>query len=219
MSEVNFLQSLHTSTKRDYSARMNAEKPECMRIAKQFGYDYWDGDRKYGFGGYKYDGRWASTAKAIVEYYKLKDNARILDIGCGKAHLLYEMSLLGEPFKFNGIDISDYAINNTSSIEGLSFSNCIDIPFKSEVFDFTYSINVFHNLDYKDLKQSLHEMARVIKPDGKSYICVESYRTEEELCNLQCWALTCQSFYKPEDWMQIYVDCGYKGDYEFIYFT
>lgn len=216
MALVSFVTPLHTSSKRDYLARMNAEKPKCMRAAKQFGKDYWDGDRKFGYGGYHYDGRWKPVAKEIIAYYGLKGKTRILDIGCGKGHLLYEMGFLGEPFKFNGIDISDYAIDNASTVSGLFFNNCTDLPFKNSVFDFTYSINVFHNLKYRDLKQAIREMVRVGK--DKMYICVESYRNEQELTNLQAWQLTCLSYYSPDDWLQIYEDCGYTGDYEFIYF-
>lgn len=211
---------------------MTAEKPECMRIAKQYGYDYWDGDRKYGYGGYKYDGRWKPVAEAMVKHYHLRPSDSIVDIGCGKAHLLYEFSkYFGLPperppikcFALSGFDISSYAIREGNillkdgyspwSLKECSITN---LSTKNQ-YDFTYSINVFHNLGYKDLKQAIREMVRVTK--GNSYICVESYRNEEELQNLQCWALTCQSFYSPDDWKEILTDNGYNGDVEFIYFS
>lgn len=225
MREVQFVTPLHVSSKRDYLARMNAEKPECMRVAKQWGYDYWDGERRFGYGGFKYDGRYASIAKKIIEYYNLKIDDAILDIGCGKGFLLYE---LGKLFSFylHGIDISTYAICDAELLfireaekPYFDISNATKIPYAGNQFDFTYSINTFHNLKYYDLKQAIKEMIRVTSPDGKSYICVESYRTEEELTNLQAWQLTCLSYYSPDDWLQIYEDCGYKGDYEFIFFT
>lgn len=229
MPEVSFVTPLHVSNKRDYLARMTAEKPECMRIAKQFGKDYWDGDRRYGYGGYKYDGRWKPVAEIMASHYGLAKqifgieswpiDTNILDIGCGKGFLLQEFKNLSD-IDGVGFDLSAYALDGKDK-EKFSFFNqgdCINLPYNDYVFDLTYSINVFHNLGYKDLKSSIKEMVRVTKPDGNSYICVESYRNEEELCNLQCWALTCLSFYSPDDWLQIYEDCGYKGDYEFIYF-
>lgn len=215
MDLMNFVTPLHISNKRNYLERMTAEKPECMRVAKQFGRDYWDGFRCFGYGGYIYiPGKWTPVAKAMVKHYGLEEYDKILDIGCGKGSLLKEFYELG--LVCSGIDISLYAFEN--SFHPIGVFNCIALP-KCAPFDFTYSINVFHNLGYKDLKQAIREMVRVSKPDGHSYICVESYRNEEELCNLQCWALTCASFYTPNDWLQIYEDCGYKGDYEFIYFN
>lgn len=218
MNEVNFLQSLHTATKRDYLARMNAEKPECMRVAKQYGFDYWDGDRKFGYGGYKYDGRWKPVAEAMARHYGLSGH-RVLDIGCGKAYLLRELNITNKTIIPFGVDISRYAIyeHNLTGCCIADVSNCTMLPYKADDMDLVYSINVFHNLSYHDLKLAIMEMVRVSK--DKRYICVESYRTEEELCNLQCWALTCKSFYTPDDWKEILTDNGYSGDVEFITFS
>ncbi len=215
MREVQFITPLHTSSKRDYLARMTAEKPECMRVAKRFDRDYWDGDRKYGYGGYSYDGRWKPVAEAMVKYYGLGAGNKIIDIGCGKAYLANELNRL--EMETHGCDISEYAIYNTASNTRYSVQNCTNLLWRDNYFDFTYSINVFHNLGYKNLKQAIKEMVRISK--DKSYICVESFRNEEELTNLQAWQLTCLSYYLPDDWLQIYEDCGYKGDCEFIYFT
>lgn len=221
MQEVNFLQTLHTSTKRDYLARMNDDKPHCMKIAKQFGQEYWDGDRRYGYGGYKYDGRWKPVAEAMMEHYNLKFGNKILDIGCGKGALLGEFSNFG--LQARGTDVSLYAMEALYKYiqcwpAYFNEGSCSKLNWCDKIFSFTYSINVFHNLGYKDLKQAIKEMVRVTKPEGKSYICVESYRNEEELFNLQCWALTCLSFYSPDDWKEILADNGYTGDVEFITF-
>lgn len=220
INEVNFLQSLHTATQRDYLARMNTEKPECMRVAKQYGEDYWDGDRKYGYGGYKYDGRWKPVAEAMVKHYGLRFGDKILDIGCGKGALLGEFEDLR--FQAKGMDISQYALEELEKQfprcrAYFNEGSCAKLNWNDKIFAFVYSINVFHNLGYSDLKQAIREMVRVSK--DKRYLCVESYRTEEELCNLQCWALTCQSFYSPDDWKCILDDNGYSGDVEFITFS
>lgn len=221
ITEVNFLQSLHNSSKRDYLARMNSEKPHCMRVAKEFGKDYWDGDRKYGYGGYSYDGRWKPLADLFVKHYRLKADCRILDIGCGKGHLLSDIKSNLKWIKAYACDISKHGLDSLPDNIKLSRSqySCTELPYSDQYFDFIYSINVFHNLGYKDLKKAIREMVRVSKPKGRRYICVESYRNEEQLCNLQCWALTCQSFYSPDDWKGILTDNGYSGDVEFIYFT
>ena len=87
---LNVITPLHKKTSRDYIGRMMDEKIVCMQMARQYGRDFWDGDRKYGYGGYKYDGRWAVVAKALIEQYALGTDAKILDVGCGKGFLLYE---------------------------------------------------------------------------------------------------------------------------------
>ena len=89
---VNFVSKLHKSTKRDYLDRMINQKVRCMKKAREFGYDYWDGDRKYGYGGYKYiPGRWRSVAKQMIKKYKITNNSKVLDVGCGKGYILYEI--------------------------------------------------------------------------------------------------------------------------------
>lgn len=228
MQEINFLESLHTSTKRNYLERACLpDRAECMRIASQYGKDYWDGDRKYGYGGYKYDGRWKNTAEIFIKYYSLRLNSRILDIGCGKGFLLYELNKIIDT-DVNGLDISRYAIEKSRNIIGekktasgyissLQIGTCGE-PFiwASNLFDFVYSINVLHNLNYTDLKLAIREIVRVMK--DKAWICVESFRNEEEKCNLLNWALTCQSYYSPDDWKNILTDNGYKCDVGFVFF-
>ena len=86
MTEIKIITSLHKSTKRNYLERMINEKVKCMKIAKKYGADYWDGDRKFGYGGYKYiPGRWTICSKKIIKKYKLTNTSKILDVGCGKA--------------------------------------------------------------------------------------------------------------------------------------
>lgn len=101
------------ATKRNYLGRMNDSKVEAMIIAKQYGVEYWDGDRKYGYGGYKYlPGRWAPVASKLLDIYKLKAGSKILDVGCGKGFLLYEMQLLEPGLEIHGFDISQYGLDH-----------------------------------------------------------------------------------------------------------
>ena len=209
---------LHKKTKRDYIKRMNNGKVECMKIAKQYGYDYWDGERKYGYGGYKYDGRWKFVAKKLIEIYELPDNAKVLDVGCGKGFLLYELKKLLPGLQVIGFDVSEYAIKNSKEeiMENLFVCKAQDkYAFADNEFDLVISLTTLHNLHIFEVKLALKEIERV----GKSkYIMVESYRNDEELFNLECWALTCASFFEPEEWIWLFNEFGYSGDYEFIYF-
>ena len=219
MNEVGFLAPLHTITRRDYLARMNAEKPYCCEVAKQWGEEYWDGDRKYGYGGYHYDGRWMRVAQKMAVHYDLNPMDRILDIGCGKGHLLYEFGLLLPSVEASGVDISQYAHHHAKEGVAHFYNSCTSLPYEDDSQDFVYSINVFHNLGARELKRAVEEMNRVAKPGASKYICVESYRNEQEKFNLQCWALTCEQFHNPDDWKWLLHEYGYDGDIEFIYFV
>ena len=194
-------------------------KSNCMKIAKQYGKDYWDGDRRYGYGGYNYmPGRWKPVAEKLINIYKLTSGSKVLDIGCGKAYLLYEMKLLIPDLDITGIDSSDYGLKNAKD-EMKSFiyqhKAEVELPYKNKEFDLVISLGTFHNLRLPELKIALSEMERVGK---KGYLMLESYRNEEELFNLQCWALTAESFLDKDEWIWLYKFFGYTGDYEFIYF-
>ena len=218
-SLVNLVTPLHTQTKRDYLARMNDDKVQCMEIARQYGKDYWDGDRRYGYGGYRYiPGRWKPVAKALIERYGLTNQSRILDVGCGKAHLLYELKMLLPNATMLGCDDSEYALRNAPEEIRWNLSKWkaeTKKPWDDGWFDLVLSINVLHNLKRFELPTALREIERVGK---QAYICVESYRNAREQFNLQCWALTCWAFYDTEEWISAFREYGYSGDFEFIFF-
>jgi SAM-dependent methyltransferase len=208
----------HKKTKRDYLGRMNDSKVDCMKIAKCYGYDYWDGDRRTGYGGFKYDGRWEPIARKLIENYNLKDGAKILDVGCGKGFLLYELKKLLPKAAVKGFDISLYALENAKEEikDNLFLHKAQDIyPYQDKEFDLVISLNTLHNIIISDLKSALEEIERVGK---NKFVVVEGYRNEQELFNLQCWVLTGVCFFTPEEWVWLFNKFGYTGDYEFIYF-
>jgi SAM-dependent methyltransferase len=215
---LNIITPLHKKSARNYIERMVNDKVHCAEVARQYGFDYWDGDRKYGYGGYHYDGRWAVVAKALIDHYKLSRNAKILDVGCGKGFLLFELKKLLPEAMVTGIDNSEYAIQNAKD-EIKPFLRKVraqdPYPFADKEFDLVFSNTTLHNLYLPELKQAITEIERVGK---NQYICVESYRNVRELFNLQCWALTCEIFFTPKEWVWFFGECDYTGDHEFIYF-
>lgn len=220
MQEINFLEKYQKSTKRDYVERVvKYNKAECAQKAKTWGFDYWDGDRGYGYGGYRYDGRWQSIAKDLAHHYGLKGGDKVLDIGCGKAFLLYELTQAVPGIEAYGIDVSQYAIDHAKEEvkDNLRVGHCKKLPWDDNTFDFVYSINTFHNLPVEDLESAVREMERVGKKN--KWCCIESYRNEEEKANLLYWQLTCESFHRPDSWKWLFNQWGYKGDIGFIYFT
>src|SRR6266516_1576836 len=107
---LNLVTPLHKKTKRDYLARMVDNKVECMLKAKEYEFDYWDGDRRYGYGGYSYDGRWKPVAEQLIAHYHLRPDSKILDVVCGMAHLLYELHLVLPEAELHGIDVSKHCL-------------------------------------------------------------------------------------------------------------
>ena len=94
--------------------RMNNSKVDCMIEAKKYGKNYWDGNRKFGYGGYKYiPGRWDKIAKKIIKKFKLNNNSKILDVGCGNGYLLFEIKKLLPKARIVGFDSSKFAIKNS----------------------------------------------------------------------------------------------------------
>jgi ubiquinone/menaquinone biosynthesis C-methylase UbiE len=219
MAYIDFISVLHKKTSRDYLARVaEFPKAKAAKIAKQFGKDYWDGDRRVGYGGMNYDGRWRVVAEKMAAHYCLSKHSKILDIGCGKGFLLYEFTQIIPGISVRGIDISEYAINNAKKeiAQFLQVGNANSLPYRDEEFDLVYSITTLHNLHCYDLDKSLREISRVSKCD--KYISVESYRTEEEKANLLYWQLTCEAFCTPKEWEWWFRLTGYDGDWGFIYF-
>ena len=221
MAYIDFMSPLHKATRRDYLARVNdPEFPKAVaaRRAKTWGFDYWDGDRRINYGGYSYiEGRWAPVVKLMINHYGLKPGDRVLDVGCGKGFLIYDFMTALSGIIVRGLDISEYAIKNAK----LEVQSCIDLgsacklPYSDKEFDLAISINTFHNLYNYELEPALKEFQRVAK---RHYICVESYRTEEEKANLLYWQVTCEQFNSPQEWSWWFEKTSYTGDYSFIYF-
>ena len=216
---VNYATKLHTATKRSYLDRMKDDKVNCMMKAKEYEFDYWDGDRRYGYGGYKYiPDRWKPVAESLIENYNLDNNSSILDIGCGKAFLLYEIKKILPGIRVSGFDTSKYGLSSAKEeiAKDLFIHKAQETyPFNDNEFDLAISLGCFHNLRVFELQKALSEMQRVAK---NGYLMLESYRNEKELFGLECWALTCESFFDKDEWIWLYNHFGYQGDYEFIYF-
>jgi len=210
---------LHNRTRREYLPRMLDDKVCCMIEARKFGLEFWDGDRRTGYGGYVYDGRWAPVAERIINNYALKPDASILDAGCGKGFLLYELKKQLPLSRIAGFDISEYAISQApATIRDQLDVRKIQAPwsYDDNEFDLVISLNTLHNLRIFDLEKALLEMERVARD---KFLVVESYKNEQELFNLQCWALTCECFFTPDEWIWLFKRFSYTGDYEFIFFN
>ena len=219
MAHIDLLEAIHKSTRRDYMSRVLAgNKAEFATVAKRFDVEYWDGSRNTGYGGYHYDGRWRGLAELLAKRYYLRPGDRVLDIGCGKGFLLYELMQVVPGIEVSGIDISAYALANSKPEirDHLREANAVSLPFPDDSFDLVVSINTLHNLYLYELYRSLQEIERVA--NKHKYILMDSYRSEQEKVNLLYWQLTCECFFTPAEWEFIFKEARYTGDYGFIYF-
>ena len=138
MAYVDFLSAVHSSTQRDYLARVNDPdfpKAKAAELAKKWDFDYWDGDRRICYGGYRYiPGRWRPVAESIIKHYGLKPGNRVLDVGCGKGFLLHEIKLAEPGLEIYGLDISGYAIENSKEEirSQLTVGKADDLPFEDD---------------------------------------------------------------------------------------
>lgn len=210
---------LHESTKRDVLARMMDDKVEAMKVSKKYDRDYWDGNRRYGYGGYRYiAGRWKPVAEALISRYGLDNHSSVLDVGCGKGFLLYEMQLLLPGARLVGFDVSQYGLDSQHpDFRGELFVHRAQDPYPFEVdeFELVISLGVLHNLRLPELATAIPEIERVGK---RKFVMTESYRNEDEMFNLECWALTAESLLDDGEWQWLLNHNGYTGDFELIYF-
>ena len=216
---VQFVTPLHQATSRAYIDRMVDDKVHCMLKAKEYETDYWDGHRRYRYGGYKYiSGRWKPVAESLIEHFDLTGNSSVLDVGCGKGFLLYEMKQILPDLQIAGFDISEHGLSQSRGEirDNLFHHKAQDLyPYENNSFDLVISLGCLHNLRVFEVEVALKEIERVGR---QGYVMVESYRSEQEQFNLQCWALTCESFFDVDEWIWLYDRFGYTGDYEFIFF-
>jgi ubiquinone/menaquinone biosynthesis C-methylase UbiE len=179
MAEIDLLRSLPKS-KRNIQTRADAKDPAVVAIAKQYGEMYWDGPREYGYGGYRYDGRWRAVARDMIEHYGLRSGMKVLDVGCGKGFLVKDLMLELPGLEAFGLDVSLYALQHAppEAIGRLHLGTAEKLPFPDASFDYVVSLNTIHNFPRPRAIKALAEIQRVSK--GKSFVVVDSYCTPEQ---------------------------------------
>ncbi len=212
MAEVNLMQ--HYPAGKGRAADRPAITAEDQRISKQFGRDYFDGDRRHGYGGFNYHPRfWTDTVRNMRDHYQLPEHAAVLDIGCAKGFMLHDFQLLMPQARLAGIDVSRYAIENALDAVKpfLQVGNAKALPFPDQSFDLVVAINTIHNLPYAECKQSLREMQRVSRKHA--FVMVDAFRNEAQRQAMLRWVLTAETMLSTSDWQKLFAEAGYTGDY------
>ena len=213
MSEINLLDR-YPKSKRPIEERGTFITEEHRAIAREFGFEYYDGDRLTGYGGYNYHPRfWKDTVKHFRDHYNLAPNASVLDVGCAKGFMMYDFKALMPDITICGLEISAYAkehaLNEMRSI--IDLGNAKELPYDDNSFDLVISINTIHNLPLEDCKQALREIQRVTRKDA--FVTMDAWRNDKEREKLLKWNLTALTYMHVKDWKRLFSEVGYKGDY------
>tara|TARA_Y100001958_G_scaffold131881_1_gene101304 strand:- start:617 stop:1270 length:654 start_codon:yes stop_codon:yes gene_type:complete len=211
--EIDLLKK-YPKAKRNLDERSASKEKEVISTARKFGKEFFDGDRKFGYGGFKYQSKyWNEVVKDIFEFYDLKDDSSILDVGCAKGFMLYDFINNYPNLKIKGMDISSYAINNSKPevSKFLEVGNAKNLNYKDNSFDLVISINTVHNLEINECKIAIKEIQRVSK--SKSFITVDAYRNDREKENMYKWNLTAKTILSVKEWISLFKEVEYKGDY------
>lgn len=212
MAEINLLDRL-PPVKRNVAQRAADKTPEDRAIAKRFDKDFFDGERRHGYGGYRYDGRWLPVAQRMAEHYQLPADAKILDVGSAKGFLMADFRQVLPGCTVRGIDVSAYAREQAHAEMGefIDLGSAEELPYADSSFDLVVSINSIHNLPLAKCKQSLREIQRVSR--AHKFITVDAWRTEEEHQRLLQWILTAETYLPVAEWVSLFAEVGYTGDY------
>jgi len=211
--EIDLLKK-YPKSKRDITKRGNLKTPQQQELARKFEKDFFDGDRKNGYGGYYYNERfWGNVIPDFIKFYNLKNGDKILDIGCGKGFMLYDFKKANSKFEIEGIDISEYAINNAKEEvrKNVRVGNAKKLIYNDDSFDLVISTTTIHNLDLADCKQALKEIERVSRKN--KFITVDAYSNEEERKLIYSWNLTAKTILHTDEWKKVFKKTSYTGDF------
>jgi SAM-dependent methyltransferase len=210
--EVNLLDRLPKS-KRNVAARGAAKTPEVVAKSREYGFEYFDGPREFGYGGYRYDGRWIPIAEDIVRHFDLKAGDRVLDVGCAKGFLVKDLLKVCPGLEVFGLDVSEYALMHCEPevVGRLHLGSAERLPFPDGSFAAVIAINTIHNLERPDVKRALQEIERLAP--GRGFVQVDSYRTPEQKELFETWVLTAKFHDYPQGWIALFEEAGYTGDY------
>jgi ubiquinone/menaquinone biosynthesis C-methylase UbiE len=204
----------YPKAKRNLDERAASKTEEDRAVARQFGKEFFDGDRRHGYGGFKYHPRfWQPVVPTLQSHFGLDAHSSLLDVGCAKAFMLHDLAELIPGIQLAGIDVSAYAIEN--AIEDMKpfvrLADARELPFPDKSFDVVISINTIHNLERAELAKALREIQRVARKGA--FVTVDAYRDEAERERMMAWNLTAKTIMSVGEWVEFFDECGYTGDY------
>ena len=200
MAEVDLLRAL-PKTKRNIQKRKDAKDPAVVAISKQYGEMYFDGPRDYGYGGYRYDGRWIRSRATSLRISASSPGMRVLDVGCGKGFLVKDLLQVCPGLEAFGLDISLYALMHCEPevVGRLHLGTAEKLPFPDRSFDCVLCLNTVHNFPRPRAVKVMQEIQRVSA--GRAFVQVDSYHTPEQKEIFESWVLTAE-FHDYPRWVE-----------------
>ena len=211
--EIDLLKN-YPKTTRNVKERGSVKTEEDRAIARQFGKEFFDGDRRHGYGGFNYNPRfWQLVIPTFRNHFNLSADSSVLDVGCAKGFMLHDMAELIPGITVKGIDISEYAIENTieSMKHHVQVADAKALPFEDNSFDVVIAINTVHNLEREECGKALQEIERV--SNERSFITVDAYHNNKEKEAMLSWNLTGKTIMHVDEWKIYFDEIGYSGDY------
>lgn len=211
--EIDLLRN-YPKAKRNLAERAAEKTEEDRRVARKFDERFFDGERRTGYGGFNYNSRfWQPVVPTFVDHWGLKAGMKVLDVGCAKGFMMHDLYEGIPGIQVTGIDISKYAIENCIETmrDKVHIGNAKKLDFPDNSFDVTISINTIHNLDLHECIMAIKEIERVSK--SGSFITVDAYRTDEEKERMFAWNLTAKTILSVDDWLSVFEEAGYTGDF------
>lgn len=126
----------------------------------------------------------------LKKYMPLKKEDTVLEFGCGTGRLIFQLNKYFK--KIIGIDISDKMIEvakilekekGCQNVEFLKSTNKIEVENNS--INKVYVFWVFSLMSDQAICQTLEEIERILKPDGRLYIFDHTSKTGKEFGTLQ----------------------------------
>ncbi len=204
----------YPKAKRNLDERAASKTEEDRAVARKFGKEFFDGERRHGYGGFSYNPRfWQPVVPTFVDYWSLGAASSVLDVGCAKGFMLHDLKELIPGIVVKGIDVSEYAIEHALAAvrEDVQVADARSLPFEDNSFDVVVAINTVHNLERADCIRALREIERVSR--GRSFVTVDAFRDEQEMQRMFAWNLTAKTILSVDDWVELFAEASYSGDY------
>jgi SAM-dependent methyltransferase len=161
--------------------------------------------------------------KDLVNLSEIESNTYkdVLDFGCGPGRVAGKF--LREGIFVHGTDIDEKAISycRRQFPRGKWEVNKWSPPliYKSNFFDFIYSISVFTHINEDLQKKWLKEISRILKPDGLAIISVHGENCYRKLDAKEVSLISEKGFYYKIENIGIFKTDGLPNDYQTSYQT
>lgn len=146
-------------------------------------------------------------------FSRMLPRGKILDIGCGwgKDYALFRDA----GYDYTGLDFSGAFLAEMR--ERFSDAKCVQanmrsIPFKENSFDGFWAAASLLHIEKKDIKEVLHGIRQIVRPDGIGFISLKEGEGErlvqESRGNWSADDIRFFSFYHEFEFADILLDCG-----------